>query len=275
MTSSSLQEITALLAKKNSFMQAVQMLTELVTTTYRTSAEAARQPLFNACKRSFTLLCSRYMAIGFWRVGKDLFSAVVIASSDEPARVKLAKEWLLRATEEVSKGDEESKGSSEPAAQTPTAQSTTQHVPPPPRPSLPAEEVEARGPEALRDILQQYVRDVDVEQLLSLIQLQTGSDPTDTGPPPASREARFNLGVKTITDKEVLCCVCQEEFAPGGKAKMMPCGHAFHYDCLMEWLERHNSCPTCRYALPSEKPTFDLAQERVASRDVRGTQLYS
>jgi len=63
MTSSSLQEITALLAKKNSFMQAVQMLTELVTTTYRTSAEAARLPLFNACKRSFTLLCSRYVVI--------------------------------------------------------------------------------------------------------------------------------------------------------------------------------------------------------------------
>jgi E3 ubiquitin-protein ligase RNF115/126 len=56
---------------------------------------------------------------------------------------------------------------------------------------------------------------------------------------------------------------------------MMPCGHPFHYDCLIEWLERHNSCPVCRYALPAERPTFDLDQERVASRDVRGTQLYS
>ena len=53
----------------------------------------------------------------------------------------------------------------------------------------------------------------------------------------------------------------------------MPCGHPFHYDCLIEWLERHNSCPTCRYTLPAERPTFDLDQERVAARDVRGTQV--
>ena len=34
----------------------------------------------------------------------------------------------------------------------------------------------------------------------------------------------------------ILQQVCQEEFAVNGKAKVMPCGHFFHYDCLMEWL---------------------------------------
>eukprot|EP00960_Hanusia_phi_P043079 755855-Hanusia_phi.AAC.2 len=125
--------------------------------------------------------------------------------------------------------------------------------------------------------------------------------------------------MKTVQDKDVVCAVCQEEFPVNGKAKffssaisstttlhimthlqhttstcqiasspaqldhflqMMPCGHPFHYDCLMEWLERKNrqvggeaeinphsssSCPICRYSLPSEQVAFDLAEDLVTS----------
>ena len=55
----SVAEITASLAKKNSFMQAVGKLKEEVMTSYSGSQEAEKLLLFNASKRSFTLLCSR------------------------------------------------------------------------------------------------------------------------------------------------------------------------------------------------------------------------
>eukprot|EP00802_Teleaulax_amphioxeia_P025604 Tamp_26486.p1 GENE.Tamp_26486~~Tamp_26486.p1 ORF type:complete len:286 (-),score=65.74 Tamp_26486:37-837(-) len=263
-----LAEITAMLAKKGTFMQAVRRLTEEFSATYGGSGEAERLALFNAAKRAYTLLCSRYTAVGFWRVGSELFTAVYSACSSqendtEKSRAKTAKEWLHRASEEVGKGEEESKGTPDPPAPAPAPSPAHRHDE-----SVPADD-------ALRNVLHEYVQDVDVEQLLSLIQLHAAGASNDGGAPPASREARFNLPVKTINEKDVVCCVCQEEFVTGGKAKMMPCGHPFHYECLIEWLERHNSCPICRFALPSEKPTFDIAQERVASRDVAGTQLYS
>ena len=29
----------------------------------------------------------------------------------------------------------------------------------------------------------------------------------------------------------------------------MPCSHLFHDECLVPWLERHNTCPVCRFEL--------------------------
>lgn len=58
--------------------------------------------------------------------------------------------------------------------------------------------------------------------------------------------------------------------------QVMPCGHPFHFDCIMEWLERHNQCPMCRFQLPSEQTTFDLQSDAVARNDPTGTtSLYS
>lgn len=55
------------------------------------------------------------------------------------------------------------------------------------------------------------------------------------------------------------CIICREEMVLGGAAgagavaggpnttpKKLPCGHIFHFHCLRSWLERQQSCPTCR-----------------------------
>ena len=39
-------------------------------------------------------------------------------------------------------------------------------------------------------------------------------------------------------------------------AKKLRCGHIFHVHCLRSWLERQNTCPTCRaLVLPPETGT--------------------
>ncbi|KAK8961183.1 E3 ubiquitin-protein ligase RING1-like [Platanthera guangdongensis] len=44
------------------------------------------------------------------------------------------------------------------------------------------------------------------------------------------------------------CAICGEEIAGGGA---MPCGHPFHWRCILEWLRMRNTCPCCRFELPT------------------------
>ncbi|KAH6809887.1 RING/U-box superfamily protein [Perilla frutescens var. frutescens] len=42
---------------------------------------------------------------------------------------------------------------------------------------------------------------------------------------------------------DATCIICREEMTV---AKKLICGHLFHVHCLRSWLERQNTCPTCR-----------------------------
>ncbi|BGP32312.1 E3 ubiquitin-protein ligase hrd1 [Rhodotorula toruloides] len=44
--------------------------------------------------------------------------------------------------------------------------------------------------------------------------------------------------------------------------KKLPCGHVFHFHCLRSWLERQQSCPTCRRpVLPQDQPRQQPQQQ--------------
>lgn len=48
------------------------------------------------------------------------------------------------------------------------------------------------------------------------------------------------------------CLVCQETFVDEDKLFKLPCKHLFHIDCILPWIEKHNTCPSCRYELPTD-----------------------
>ncbi|CAK8536151.1 unnamed protein product [Lathyrus sativus] len=55
--------------------------------------------------------------------------------------------------------------------------------------------------------------------------------------------------LKTVTTKETeKCSICFEDFKVG---VCMPCSHMFHMDCIQDWLNISNSCPLCRFQLPT------------------------
>ncbi|KDP20379.1 hypothetical protein JCGZ_05262 [Jatropha curcas] len=52
-------------------------------------------------------------------------------------------------------------------------------------------------------------------------------------------------------DPVLLCAVCKDQFVIDVDAKLLPCNHLFHPDCILPWLNsNHDSCPLCRFQLP-------------------------
>lgn len=43
------------------------------------------------------------------------------------------------------------------------------------------------------------------------------------------------------------CPICAELFLPSDDVHCTTCGHLFHYQCLIQWLERSATCPQCRH----------------------------
>ncbi|KAE8212079.1 hypothetical protein CF327_g4235 [Tilletia walkeri] len=81
------------------------------------------------------------------------------------------------------------------------------------------------------------------------------------------REATKNMNERypdaSVRDMEALsdgtCIICRDDMLVAGAEgtppgqpsaqetpKKLPCGHIFHFHCLRSWLERQQSCPTCR-----------------------------
>jgi hypothetical protein len=90
-----------------------------------------------------------------------------------------------------------------------------------------------------------------------------------TGTPPASKEAVSKLKKFKMTeeyckkdpDKQTLeypaCSVCLTDIAKDEDTVLVPCGHMFHDQCIMKWLEMHSSCPVCRFELPTDDPDYE------------------
>jgi E3 ubiquitin-protein ligase RNF115/126 len=71
-----------------------------------------------------------------------------------------------------------------------------------------------------------------------------------SGPPPMPKQDIQQLPSVQITEedtsKNLQCTVCMEDFVLKESVRQLPCGHKFHDDCIIPWLEMHGSCPICR-----------------------------
>ncbi|KAK9075142.1 hypothetical protein SSX86_003462 [Deinandra increscens subsp. villosa] len=106
--------------------------------------------------------------------------------------------------------------------------------------------------------------------LEQLIQQLAENDPNRHGTPPASKSVVENLPSIKIS-KELLesdysdCAVCKDSFELDEDAKQLPCKHMYHQDCILPWLELHNSCPVCRFELPTDDPDYENRSRQTSS----------
>jgi hypothetical protein len=54
-----------------------------------------------------------------------------------------------------------------------------------------------------------------------------------------------------LDGQQTECIVCRDEYLEDDVVIKLPCRHLYHHDCLKAWLERNNTCPMCRHAMPS------------------------
>ncbi|KAJ0725344.1 putative transcription factor C2H2 family [Helianthus annuus] len=93
--------------------------------------------------------------------------------------------------------------------------------------------------------------------------LQTLAE-SDTGakrgaPPAASSVVEALPAVKVkVTDVEV-CAICKDKLVNNEEevVKELPCGHLYHGECIVPWLGSRNTCPVCRYELPTDDPEYE------------------
>eukprot|EP00347_Sterkiella_histriomuscorum_P007440 403348913 len=62
-------------------------------------------------------------------------------------------------------------------------------------------------------------------------------------------------GTDLMQKKE--CQVCFEQFKDEDKFYKLPCKHLFHVDCILPWLDKHNTCPSCRHELPTDDLNYE------------------
>ena len=101
----------------------------------------------------------------------------------------------------------------------------------------------------------------NLDNIISHIMLH---DTNKYGNPPAAKKAVESLKKYKINEEKIKefgfensCAVCKDEFNIGEECLSMPCNHYFHGDCLIPWLKERNSCPVCRYELPTDDADFE------------------
>ncbi|KAL7737272.1 hypothetical protein ACLKA6_012896 [Drosophila palustris] len=71
------------------------------------------------------------------------------------------------------------------------------------------------------------------------------------------------------------CVICAELFTQSDEVYVTSCGHMFHHNCLMQWLERSKTCPQCRNKCTTRniiRVYFNLANLDVSRIDVGSLQ---
>lgn len=79
-----------------------------------------------------------------------------------------------------------------------------------------------------------------------------------TGPPPMNTDEIKKIPTikidQTHIDAKLQCSVCWDDFKLDEEVRQLKCEHIFHSDCIIPWLELHNTCPVCRQEQEEPNP---------------------
>ncbi|EOY04374.1 RING/U-box superfamily protein, putative isoform 1 [Theobroma cacao] len=103
------------------------------------------------------------------------------------------------------------------------------------------------------------------EQLLDHLAETDGSR---RGAPPASASFVNNLPRVIVSDEHekhdgLACAICKDVLPIGTEVNQLPCFHVYHPSCILPWLSARNSCPLCRYELPTDDKDYEEGKQHI------------
>lgn len=78
----------------------------------------------------------------------------------------------------------------------------------------------------------------------------------------------MTIGAADVEQKEE-CAICKDQFELNENVLRLPCRHLYHKQCISPWLDAHNSCPVCRFELPTDDADYEARRQRCASNTTR------
>nr|XP_057903548.1 E3 ubiquitin-protein ligase RNF115-like [Doryrhamphus excisus] len=121
----------------------------------------------------------------------------------------------------------------------------------------------AAAPVALSSMLQLYSNPADYawgQGGLDAVITELFGQLENTGPPPAEKDMISSLPTVCISQEQkecrLECTICREEYSSGESVRKLPCLHYFHSECIVPWLELHDTCPVCRKSLDGIDNSF-------------------
>ncbi|KAJ8898855.1 hypothetical protein K2173_008164 [Erythroxylum novogranatense] len=112
---------------------------------------------------------------------------------------------------------------------------------------------------------------LDATGFEELLENLAGIDNSRRGAPPAAVSVVKSLPRIIIDEKHakcdnLACAICKDVLLVGTEVNQLPCLHLYHPSCILRWLRARNSCPLCRYELPTDDKDYDEQKQRIRER---------
>ncbi|CAM8969736.1 unnamed protein product [Rhodiola kirilowii] len=94
------------------------------------------------------------------------------------------------------------------------------------------------------------------------------SETSRQGAPPAAVSFLKNMPHLVITEEhrrtqdDLTCAICKDIMFIGTEVNELPCSHVYHSYCILPWLSVRNSCPLCRFELPTDDLEYEEKRRR-------------
>jgi|TARA_Y100000389_G_scaffold180930_1_gene196138 hypothetical protein len=74
------------------------------------------------------------------------------------------------------------------------------------------------------------------------------------------------------------CSICLDEIHENERYELLRCSHVYHKKCILQWLEKSNTCPECRQIIPNiftiETKNYGFKEKNILEIDYLHLKVY-